>query len=374
MRLAFCNATRRWGGVKTWTLEFADALRERGHTVVIYGRDELFLSRALGMGLTAVGVDFSFDYSPFVIHWFRREFRKRGTEAVLVNVGKDLRTAGVAARLEGLPLVQRIGLPGDMLDSLKVRLTHRLLHPRYLAPCAYIRDGMLRRLPFVREEDATVIHSAKRCLEAPPEAVSRPLRLVSASQVNANKGHAELAHTLALLRREGFAFVWEIAGVGDRLEDLRRLCAELGLDGSVVFHGFVRDIPALLRRCDVFLLASYTEGLPNSLLEAMANGLVPVARAVGGVAECWPEALPFGPVPYSGAEKGRDWFAPGAYAPADLPLHAPLRVALSASDESLRLWKGTALEHCRRHFSLPAQAVKLEAFFQRLIAASGRAT
>jgi glycosyltransferase involved in cell wall biosynthesis len=292
---------------------------------------------------------------------------------VLVNVGKDLRTAGPAARLAGLPLVQRIGLPGDMRDSLKVRLTHRLLRPHYLAPCYYIRDGMLRQLPFVREEDTTVIHSAKRCLETPPERVSRPLRLVSASQVNANKGHAELAHTLALLRREGLAFVWEIAGVGDTLEALRRLCAELDLADRVVFHGFVGDVPELLRRCDVFVLSSYTEGLPNSLLEALANGLVPVARDVGGVAECWPEALPFGPVPFNGKEKERDWFAPGSYAPADLPLYAPLRLALSADDQSLRLWKQTAWEHCRRHFSLPAQAVKLEAFFQRLIAASGRA-
>lgn len=368
MRLALCNATRRWGGVKTWTVEFAASLRDMGHEIFLYGRPGPFIDRAVSKGLPAAPVRFGFDFNPISTAWFYREFRRKGIEAVLVNVGKDLRTAGVAARLCGLPLVQRIGLPGDMDNTFKERLIHTLLRPHYLCPCRFIRDGLLKSLPFISLEETSVIYSAKTPRETPPHGVGQPLRIVSSSQVNANKGHAELAHTLAVLKGQGFRFRWEVAGAGDSLDALRALCGRLGLAAEVTFHGFLQDLPALLEACDVFALSSYVEGLPNTLLEALAQGLVPVARSVGGVGECWPQALPDLLAPFAGPERYTDWSAvPVAELPERLPLYAPLRKVLSATPEEVLAWKRAAWEHCEREFSLRAQSVKLEAFFQERI-------
>lgn len=366
MRLAFCNATKRWGGVKTWTLEFAAALAERGHDIFIYGRDGAFIERARRSGLTALPARFGPDYNPVSIAFFLREFRARGIEAVLVNVGKDLRTAGAAARLLGLPLVQRVGLPGDIADNCSARLAHRLLKPAYLCPCLFIRDGLLRNLPFVRPEECSVIYSAKRPLPAPPQGAHRPRRILSSSQVNANKGHAELAHTLARLRAEGLEFVWNIAGEGACLDELRLLCDRLGLSPFTVFHGFTPDLRPLLLASDIFVLSSYTEGLPNTLLEALAYGLAPVARSVGGVPECRPPELAAFFPEYEGWENTADWSA----APAKrMPLYEPLKLALSAADVDLAAWKTQAWRHCSEHFSLAAQSEKLEAYFSGLTAA-----
>jgi|GEM_PF-560717 len=368
MRLAFCNATRRWGGVKTWSIEFAAALRELGHELILYGRDSAFIDRARAHGLEAYAVAFGCDYNPLSTAYFYRQFQSRRIQAVLVNVGKDLRTAGLAARLLNLPLVQRIGLPRDMRDSLTTRLSHRLLRPHYLCPCRYIRNGLLEALPFVHEDDTSVVYSAKNPLPEIPDRVNSPLRILSSSQVNANKGHKELAHTLALLKKEGHAFHWDVAGEGDCLEELRALCATLGLEKEVTLHGFTQNLSALLRAGDVFVLSSYTEGLPNTLLEGMASGLAPVGRSVGGVRECWPDALPFLLVPYAGWEQDADWHErAGAGAPA-LPLYAPLRQVLCASPEQTLQWKREAWEHCRTNFALPVQAKKLESFFEQRLA------
>ena len=367
MRLALCNATRRWGGVKTWTIEFADALKGMGHSPVLYGRDPSFVERAAARGLEAVRVSFGCDFSPLSTGYFFREFKKRDTQAVLVNVSKDLRTAGLAARLLGLPVVQRIGLPRDMEDSFSARLSHRLIRPHYLCPCRYIRDGMLEALPFVAGAETSVIYSAKTPLPHPPEAVKSPLRLVSSSQVNANKGHMELAHTLARLMREGHDFHWDVAGTGDCLDALRVLCSALGLDGRVTFHGFMQNLPALLETSDVFILSSYREGLPNTLLEAMAAGLVPVGRSVGGVAECWPAALPFLLVPYGGWEQEADWGVRVEEGVTALPLYPPLKRVFTAPGADVSAWKRATWEHCREHFSLEVQARRLECFFQELI-------
>lgn len=349
MKLAFCNATRSWGGVKTWTLEFASALQALGHDVFIYGRAGAFVQRAESMGLHAEAVDFGPDFSPSAIRFFLRSFRERNIEAVLVNVGRDLRTAGVAARLAGLPLVQRIGLPGDMRNTLKVRLLHTVLRPHYLFPCFFNRDGFIHNLPFVRPEQCTVIHSAKIPAPAIQESVSRPLRLVTTSQLNPDKGHEELLRVLGRLAEDGLDFTWDVAGTGRSAEQLRRLAEELGLERRVTWHGFTQNVQEILARCDVFVLPSYSEGLPNTLLEAMALGLVPVARGVGGVAEIWPESL-------------ASLCAPSH--PRDGSTLEPiLRRVLGARDEEVLAWKQAAWEQCKTAFSLDTQARKLEAFF-----------
>ena len=357
MRLAFCNATRSWGGVKTWTLEFASALKDLGHDVFIYGRAGAFIQRAESKGLPAEAVNFGPDFNPAAIRYFRRSFKERGIQAVLVNVGRDLRTAGVAARLSGIPLVQRIGLPGDMRNTLYVRLIHSFLRPHYLFPCIFNRDGFLQNLPFVRSEHCTVVHSAK--IPAPSicnsghNSVSRPLRLVTTSQLNPDKGHEELLLLLGKLHKEGFEFTWDVAGTGRSAEQLKRLAEDLGLGGRIHWHGFTQDVQAILAQCDVFVLPSYSEGLPNTLLEAMALGLAPVARNVGGIAEIWPEDL-------------GDFLVPRL--PRDGSMLEPaLRRVLGASKEELLSWKLTAWKQCKTAFSMDSQAHKLEAFFQGLI-------
>lgn len=51
---------------------------------------------------------------------------------------------------------------------------------------------------------------------------------------------------------------------------------------QVIFSGLRHDIPAVLRETDIFVLPSYSEGLSNALMEAMASGCACVATDVGG--------------------------------------------------------------------------------------------
>ena len=60
---------------------------------------------------------------------------------------------------------------------------------------------------------------------------------------------------------------------------------EAGLESNFVFLGRRNDVPQLLACCDLSVLPSEAEGLPNSVLEAMAAGLPVVATCVGGSSE-----------------------------------------------------------------------------------------
>ncbi|MBE0575113.1 MAG: glycosyltransferase family 4 protein [Desulfuromonadales bacterium] len=76
-----------------------------------------------------------------------------------------------------------------------------------------------------------------------------------------------------------------LAGRGELEEHLKTLTQELGISEHVTFLGFRRDVPQILNALDVFLLPSLREGLPLSLLEAMAAGRPVIASRVGGIPE-----------------------------------------------------------------------------------------
>jgi glycosyltransferase involved in cell wall biosynthesis len=65
--------------------------------------------------------------------------------------------------------------------------------------------------------------------------------------------------------------------------ELREYVGANGLASRVAFTGYQTDVPDYLRASDVFVLASESEGLPISLIEAMACGLGCVATGVGGM-------------------------------------------------------------------------------------------
>jgi len=78
-----------------------------------------------------------------------------------------------------------------------------------------------------------------------------------------------------------------IAGDGKEMESLRRQTAELQLDNKVVFTGAVFGDQKhwLLRNCIFFLQPSRTEGMPLTVLEAMAYGKAIISTRTGGIME-----------------------------------------------------------------------------------------
>ncbi len=76
-----------------------------------------------------------------------------------------------------------------------------------------------------------------------------------------------------------------IAGTGEEEKDLRFRATQLGIEDRVRFTGFVADMQSLYPALDMLLLTSRYEGLPITILEAMAAGVPIVAARLDGIAE-----------------------------------------------------------------------------------------
>lgn len=113
----------------------------------------------------------------------------------------------------------------------------------------------------------------------------RSLRLVYVGRLVRAKGLFEIVEALMELKRAGREFKLSIAGVGPDHDELMAVAESAGLGDSVQFLGsvFAAEKRRLWLESDLFVFPSYTEGLPYSLLEAMAAGCVPITTPVAAI-------------------------------------------------------------------------------------------
>ena len=114
---------------------------------------------------------------------------------------------------------------------------------------------------------------------------SNEVRLICVGRLVASKNHAGILRSLAELHRRGMRASLTIVGDGPSRDELGALTAQLRLEEQVVFLGERPDVEAILAEHDIFVSSSLREGMPISILEAMAAGLPVVAFDVGGTGE-----------------------------------------------------------------------------------------
>jgi len=100
-----------------------------------------------------------------------------------------------------------------------------------------------------------------------------------------SKGHSDLIAAGQEICQEFPGAKFLCIGDGIERRELERTVEELRLRNHFLFLGRRDDVPNILACCDLFVLPSWAEGLPNSVLEAMAAGVPVVATRVGGIPE-----------------------------------------------------------------------------------------
>ena len=107
--------------------------------------------------------------------------------------------------------------------------------------------------------------------------------LLTVAAFDPGKRHADLLRAFRQAHRPGLHLAF--AGTGPMMESMRSLAAELDVAGSVHFLGQRSDVPALLAASTALVHPSAREGLPRSILEAMAMQTAVVGTDIRGTGE-----------------------------------------------------------------------------------------
>ena len=202
--------------------------------------------------------------------------------------------AGIAGRLSGTPVVATL---------------HNTQRRSGVGPALQIAErwvlrNIVRRVIAVGWETARAHREllGERAIDVIPNAVTEPRvlsareraetrrelgvpdgapLLISVGRLVPQKALSDLLRAFAQLPDHPVAPQLRIAGRGRLEASLAREIEQLGLGGRARLLGLRSDVPRLLAASDLYVSSSHWEGLPISILEAMAAGLPVVATQVG---------------------------------------------------------------------------------------------
>jgi sugar transferase (PEP-CTERM/EpsH1 system associated) len=232
-----------------WLLRVRQLLRERGIHVMhshefatnVYAS---FLSRLTGIPTIAT----THGKNYYAGKWRRRAaYRFAARNSVMVAVSEDLKRF----------MAERVGIPPG-----RIRVVHNGIDLR-----RYAGGG------------------ADRALRAQLGIGPQQRVIGTVGNLFSVKGQTYLLQACKTVAGAFPDLVLLVAGEGEQLGPLEREAAALGVSGNVRFLGFRDDVPALLQAMEVFVLPSLSEGLPLSVLEALALERPVVATNVGGMPE-----------------------------------------------------------------------------------------
>jgi glycosyltransferase involved in cell wall biosynthesis len=226
-----------------------------------------------------------------------RAFRQSRPDVVHCHNKTATICAAAAARLTGAAIVStRHGMgpqPFRFRTELKFWITAAMLCDRVVTVCDAARRNMAAGVRIAASKVVTIRNGALPPRINPDRdgtggsevAVAPGFKLVTVGRLARAKDFATLLRAVAVAREAVPDLHLWIVGAGEEGPALRQLSAKLDLESIVHFWGERRDVGNWLSAADVFVLSSTSEGLPISMLEAMAAGLPAIVTDVGALPE-----------------------------------------------------------------------------------------
>ncbi|WP_420267171.1 glycosyltransferase family 4 protein [Candidatus Magnetominusculus dajiuhuensis] len=297
MRILHTEWSGDLGGQERRVLAEVTGFLKRGHhTAIVCRKGTRFYEEAIGRGIEVLTLPLRSPYDITSITRLSKYIGANRFDVVNTHSGKDSWIAGIAARLAGVPLLVRT-------RHLNIPLKRGIFNFIHYLPDAYITCGENMKKTLVADcgfPPADVVSIPTGVAEEFFDVKRDPalkLKYVSGeafpiiSNVGILRGVKGHEVTLRAVPKIIEAFPNArvlLVGDGPKLKGLQGMARSLGIDGHVVFTGYVAqasEIAAIYAFSDVSVLSSHSEGVPQSVMQAMAAGVPVVATRVGGVPE-----------------------------------------------------------------------------------------
>jgi len=280
--LCFFNSVKTWGGGEKWHFEMARRLHEKGLPLLIYTnwiselKTRADLAEIPNYQLNISNLSF---LNPFKIVKLAIHFRKLKIESIVLNLSADLKLAGLAARLAGVPhIIYRRGSAIPIRNSILNRFLFRHVIHRVIANSRETQRTILSRNPrLISEDRISIIYNgidlAVFDMDKKGFSYKRKTNEIIIGNVGRlvkQKGQKYLIDLAISLKKRSSNFKILIAGTGILEYELVNLISESKLEEHIEFVGFVNDIKGFMNSIDIFVLTSLWEGFGYVLLEAMA--------------------------------------------------------------------------------------------------------
>lgn len=225
-----------------------------------------------------------------------RWLKARKLNHLHVHFGGPVATVGLLASIAWkIPYSLTIHGPEELLNAQAYRLREKVDRAAFVfcisdfcrsQICALVPPGDWGKFKVIRlGVDPLVLTPPSRPLPAARR--GETLRMLCTGRMVPAKGHRVLLEAVKLLRERNVGLDITLIGGGPEQPQLQQYVLENHLADQVHFTGALShpETLTLLRRADLFALASFAEGIPVALMEAMSLGLPCVATCIAGIPE-----------------------------------------------------------------------------------------
>jgi glycosyltransferase involved in cell wall biosynthesis len=296
MRILYVITRSEVGGAQVVVLTYLRSLRESADLALVTGEEGFLANEARALGITVFvvpqlvpQVSLRMDwravralyqviraYKPDLVHAHSSKAGLIGRVAASLAKVPSVFTAHGFAFTENAGVMRRIlAISGEWIAAR--------LGGAVIAVSDYDSD-LAVRCRVLSPNQVSVIHNGlpDMSFRATP-AAGLQVNIVMVARFAPPKAHDSVLRALSGLHVD---FKLWFIGDGPSIARVRADSIKFGLSERVLFMGTRSDVPELLSKAHIFVLASEYEGLPISILEAMRAGLPVVASDVGGTREC----------------------------------------------------------------------------------------
>ncbi len=292
MNILFLNSIGRdkFGGGEKWMIKAAKGLSDRGHHVILASRKQSrIVEAAKHLGIRTEIIEIHGDFSPLKTWQIAKFLKKEAIDILICNLNKDVRVAGLAARLIKKPVV--LARHGIQLAGNKWR--HKLT-------LTNLADGIITNSKTIKQAykeygwfDDNFVRVIYNGIEPKigiepfdfKKQFSHKKVIFSAGRLAEQKGFNYFIDAASILMQERQDLAFVIMGEGKLKAELQDLIQQKGIEKSFRIWDYKPNIDPYLKGSDLFVLASLYEGMPNVVMEAMAVGKPVVATDVNGARE-----------------------------------------------------------------------------------------
>ena len=297
MNILFANTIRMFGGGEVWMLRTLGELKKRGHRVALLCRPKTELAvRAEEQGIQVFRMEFRGDFGPLAILRTALLLRRESFDAVLANMDKELRIAGLAAKLiKRCVVIPRRGVDYPLKNKLHYRLSYNWLSDCVIANSQATKAALLKNAPWLGERRIHVIYNgidptpflrpAKADLRSVLGLSNETALIGFVGQLDERKGIASL---LAAFVRTAGSFPKAhllLAGEGPLKTMIGQFASDHGLVDRIHLLGFQKNVEEVMKGIDMLVLPSLWEGFGIVLIEAMAAGKPAITTNVSSMPE-----------------------------------------------------------------------------------------
>ena len=220
--------------------------------------------------------------APHILHSHRY---KENILSYLVSITLKEKTTLVSTQ-HGMPELHHAR--PSLLQRLKLHGNYRLLAYRFdktVAVSSDIKESLIKNYGF-QEDHLEIIRNGILVPELGCYSRANEGFVVgSAGRFFPVKNYPFMVEVAKEVNAETDKIRFELAGEGPMLNDIQALIDQYGLKEFFKLRGFIHDMRAFYQGLDVYMNTSLHEGIPMSVLEAMAHGVPPIVPKVGGLEE-----------------------------------------------------------------------------------------